>query len=76
MPVMRLDRVPLAGSVLEPTSLFGQVPTVLGVAGTFAGLDIGAWPAPNSGGVGTFGPAGGNRCRGMLHRAAMSEVGL
>ena len=39
MPVARLDGVPLAGIVLEPTPPLRWVRAVLGVAGTVLGLD-------------------------------------
>src|ERR1035441_315241 len=37
--VTRLDRVPLAGPVLEPPTPLGHIGTVLGVAGPVLGLD-------------------------------------
>jgi len=39
VPVARLHRVPLAGTVLEPASPFGHIRAVLGMAGTVLGLD-------------------------------------
>ena len=39
VPITRLDRVPLAGTVLEATPPLGQVWALLGVAGAVAGLD-------------------------------------
>jgi hypothetical protein len=39
VPVVGFDRIPLASTVLEPTTSLGQVGAVLGVAGTVAGLD-------------------------------------
>jgi hypothetical protein len=39
VPIARLDRVPLAGPVLEASPPLGQVRAVLGVAGAVTGLD-------------------------------------
>jgi hypothetical protein len=39
VPVARLNRVPLAGPVLEPSTPFGQIRAVLGMAGAVLGLD-------------------------------------
>jgi len=39
VPVARLDRVPLAGSVLEPTTPLRDVRAALSMAGPTLGLD-------------------------------------